>query len=192
MSSNIKMLCVYSLLDLCNSMPLDTITASKVISTSGISRHSFYKYFMDINDLICYVYDTKIVDLSYPYTELPRRYYDNLVYAFKNSYRFKNFMIPAVNMTNQNSLRDHMINQSSDRNMLFLKKTYGNDIPFMIHAAAEYHAIGLVGIWRTWINSGFPVSAEVLANTATNMRFALLQAVLKGEVPNVQAESQTF
>ena len=61
MAVNLKNIIANSLLSLNESQSLDSITIKQILEDTGISRQTFYNHFVDKNDLIQSIYDTKIV-----------------------------------------------------------------------------------------------------------------------------------
>jgi len=43
-----------TLMRMCETRRIDDITATDLINEAGVSRQSFYNYFSDIDDAICY------------------------------------------------------------------------------------------------------------------------------------------
>ena len=42
-------------------VPLERVTVKQLLQRSGVSRQTFYNHFLDKNDLICQVYERRIV-----------------------------------------------------------------------------------------------------------------------------------
>lgn len=60
MAINIKDIIINGLLDLNKSKQLESITIKQLLEKTDVSRQTFYNHFIDKNDLIQYVYDTKM------------------------------------------------------------------------------------------------------------------------------------
>lgn len=89
-----------ALMDLCEEMPLDKITASLVIQEAGTSRQTFYNHFHDINDLIAFlpinflsrhskeVFDTGGVKCAYRYAARHPAFFRQLpLHSGQNNFR---------------------------------------------------------------------------------------------------------
>lgn len=61
MAINIKEILAEGLLKLCETTPLNTITIQQLLNQTGVSRQTFYNHFADKNDLIQYIYLSKII-----------------------------------------------------------------------------------------------------------------------------------
>ncbi len=67
MAIDTKELFVNALLALCKKQSLSSISISTLLKETGAARQTFYNHFQDKNDLICYIYRTKIIpDYQYP------------------------------------------------------------------------------------------------------------------------------
>ncbi len=61
MAIDVKELLSEALLNICHEKSLEFITISKLLRITGVSRQTFYNHFVDKNDLIQYIYNTRIV-----------------------------------------------------------------------------------------------------------------------------------
>lgn len=50
-----------ALLELCVEKPLERVTVKQILERSGVSRQTFYNHFLDKNDLVCRIYDQRII-----------------------------------------------------------------------------------------------------------------------------------
>ena len=79
------------LLSLCKDYNLESITIKQLLQYTQISKQSFYNYFLDKNDLIQYIYLTKIIpDFDDPTKELS--FYQSMVNVFERMKKYHFFM----------------------------------------------------------------------------------------------------
>ena len=80
---NVKNLLATALLELCETQSLESMTIKQLLDKTGISRQTFYNHFIDKNDLIQDVYDTRIV-WDFNDKNISMNFYDSLLIAFEN------------------------------------------------------------------------------------------------------------
>ena len=61
---------------------LEALTIQDLLNDTGISRQTFYNHFIDKNDLIHYVYNTKIVP-DFHYQNMTINFYEQFYYIVK-------------------------------------------------------------------------------------------------------------
>ena len=81
MAINIKELLANALLDLCESTSLKSITIKDLLNHTGVSRQTFYNHFKDKNDLIQYIYVSKIIP-CYHDSKVEIDFYTSLLDSF--------------------------------------------------------------------------------------------------------------
>ncbi|MDO4405037.1 MAG: TetR family transcriptional regulator [Atopobiaceae bacterium] len=42
-------------------VPLARVTVKQIMQASGVSRQTFYNHFLDKNDLVCHIYDKRVI-----------------------------------------------------------------------------------------------------------------------------------
>lgn len=94
MGIDIKKMLADSLLKLCENKNLEALTIQDLLNDTGISRQTFYNHFIDKNDLIHYIYNTKIVP-DFHYQNMTINFYESLLITFKNMQRYHHFMKQA-------------------------------------------------------------------------------------------------
>ena len=57
MGIDIKKILVNGMLELCQTINLETLTIQQLLDHTGVSRQTFYNHFLDKNDLIHYIYN---------------------------------------------------------------------------------------------------------------------------------------
>ena len=107
MAINIKALLANGLLELCEEIPLESITIRHLLDKTGVSRQTFYNHFQDKNDLIQYIYLEKIIP-RYNNANTEIDFYESLLDTFKRMEKYHVFMKQACLMEDQNCLRDYI------------------------------------------------------------------------------------
>ncbi|HVI42292.1 MAG TPA: TetR family transcriptional regulator, partial [Anaerovoracaceae bacterium] len=91
-----------SLIELMNSFDLTKISVQDIVNNCGLTRSTFYRYFLDKFDLVNWIYKTN--------ADIPRIFY-NKKYSWTQvsekvlefMYEHKNFFVNALNASGQNS-----------------------------------------------------------------------------------------
>ena len=58
---DIKEILAQGILDLCEKQSLESLTIKQLLTYTKVGRQTFYNHFMDKNDLIQYIYLTRII-----------------------------------------------------------------------------------------------------------------------------------
>ena len=170
MAINIKAIIVFSLLELLDRQPLESITIKDILEQSQISRQTFYNHFQDKDDLICYVYDQLIVP-NFEVAPETFNFYESLVKAFENMKKYHNFMKQACKMEGQNCLKDHIFKHCQEFDLRWHQQLYGKEpMPEELVFATTYHAIASSSMTLSWILANMPVSCEEIAMMIVKMR----------------------
>ncbi|MBQ0065461.1 MAG: TetR/AcrR family transcriptional regulator C-terminal domain-containing protein [Firmicutes bacterium] len=179
MAINLKEIIANGLLEICEWKPLDKITVKQVLEKTGVSRQSFYNHFIDMDDLIHYIYDSKVVP-KYNSKNLDMNFYKNLVESFDNMRKYKKFMIQACKMEGQNCLKDYIFTHCEEFDLQFHQKLYGSQpMPESLKLATIYHAHASSSMSLSWILSGMGVSSEEMARLICQMRGVGMEALFK-------------
>lgn len=169
MAINIKDILVSGLLDLNQSQSLENITIKKLLSHTGVSRQTFYNHFIDKNDLIQYIYLTKIIP-DYNDNHMDMNFKESLLVSFKNMKTYHKFMKEACMMEGQNCLKDYIFEHCKDFDLKWHQKLYGKPLSEALKFATVYHANASTSMTLSWILSDMPVSCEEISNMITSMR----------------------
>lgn len=170
MAINIKNIITNGLLELNKDKSLESITVKQLLEKTGVSRQTFYNHFMDKNDLIQYVYNTKIIpDFNDENKNI--KFYESLLIAFQNMKQYHKFMKEACMIDGQNCLKDYIFQHCKEFDLKWHQKLYGETImPEALRFATEYHATASTSMTLSWILSDMPVSCEDIALMITKMR----------------------
>lgn len=170
MAINIKDIIINGLLDLNKSKQLESITIKQLLEKTGVSRQTFYNHFIDKNDLIQYVYDTKIVP-DFNDKNMNIKFYQSLLIAFINMKKYHKFMKEACMIEGQNSLKDYIFQHCKEFDLKWHQQLYGvKPMTDALRFATEYHATASTSMTLSWILSDMPVSCEDIALMITKMR----------------------
>lgn len=170
MGIDIKTLLVEALLKLCQKQSLETITVKQLLEITGISRQSFYNHFLDKNDLIVYVYTSKIIpDFNIDH-EL-QDFYHSLYVTFENIKKYHVFMKQACKMEGQNCLKDFIFEHCKQYDLQWHQQLYGNKkMPEELKFATIYHANASSSMTLSWILADMPVDIEEIVSLIVSMR----------------------
>ncbi len=170
MAIDIKEILANGLLELCEEIPLESITIKQLLDKTKVSRQTFYNHFKDKNDLIQYIYIEKIIP-RYHDASIDIDFYSSLLDTFKRMKKYHKFMKQACLMNDQNCLRDFIFEHCKEFDLKWHQHLYG-DKPMSdaLRFATEYHATASSSMTLSWILSDMPASCEEMAMLITNMR----------------------
>lgn len=171
MAIDVESIVIDALLDLVEvqGIPLERVTVKRILERSGVSRQTFYNHFLDKNDLICQVYEQRMVS-AFNDADRSFAYRDELVAALRRMHEHGEFMRQACRMTGQNNLCDHMLDRARNFDLAWHESLVGGDLPDGLRLATNYHVSASVQITIAWILAGFVESEESLADLISQMR----------------------
>jgi AcrR family transcriptional regulator len=141
-----------------------------LLEESKVSRQSFYNHFIDKNDLIQYIYCTKIVP-EFDEISVDIDFYSNLLDAFRRMKQYQSFLKQALLMQGQNNLRDYLFEHCEKFDLAWHQKRYGEkEMPLELYLATQYHAHASTSMTVSWIISDMPTSCEEMAELITRLR----------------------
>ena len=179
MGIDIKRMLADSLLKLCENKNLEALTIQDLLNDTGISRQTFYNHFIDKNDLIHYIYNTKIVP-DFHYQNMTINFYESLLITFKNMQRYHHFMKQACMMEGQNCLKDYIFEHCKEFDLKWHQVLYGyKPMPDTLKFATEYHATASTSMTLSWILSDMPVSCEEIVKMIVEMRAIGMEVLFK-------------
>ena len=163
-----------------DGVPLERVTVKRLLETSGVSRQTFYNHFLDKNDLICQVYERRMV-AAFTGTPNGFAYRDELEDALRRMRAHGTFMRQAVRMDGQNSLTEHVTERTQAFDLAWHQSLWGDEpMPEELRLATVYHAMASVQMALSWILSGFPAPEEELATLITRMRGIGMERLFEG------------
>lgn len=170
MALNIKEILADGMLDLCDKQTLSSISIKQLLTYTHISKQTFYNHFLDKNDLIQYIYLTKIIpDFHDPKQEIS--FYNQMVEVFSRMKKYHRFMKAALLLEGQNNLKDFIFEHCKQFDLAFHQARYGDQpMPDALRFATEYHANASSAMSIAWVLSDMPTSCEEMARLITDMR----------------------
>lgn len=172
MALDVESIIMDALLELCAEQPLARVTVKQILQRSGISRQTFYNHFLDKNDLVCRIYDVRVIgefdlDDSSPAGD----YRAALTASLARMHAYGGFLREAFSLRDQNNLTDHALAHTRDFDLAWHQNVWGNTpMPEELRFATEYHALASGYMVIAWILSGFPTPEEELARLIADMR----------------------
>lgn len=92
--------------DLAKRKPVEEISVKEICASAGVSRQTFYRNFLDKNDLINWYFDI-LLTTSFEEMGHGRTVYDSLVRKFRFIHAEQEFFVAAFKNDEQNNVRDH-------------------------------------------------------------------------------------
>lgn len=170
MAINVKEILADGLLELCEDKKLESITIKQLLEHTHVSKQSFYNHFLDKNDLIQYIYLTRII----PHFDNPQNeisFYDSMVDVFQRMKKYHQFMKQALLIEGQNNLKDYIFQHCKEFDLEFHQRRYGSQpMPDALRFATEYHATASSSVTISWVLSDMPASCEEMARLITDLR----------------------
>lgn len=170
MAIDIKKIFADAFLELLSEKPLSKIKIRDLLEKSGASKQSFYNHFLDKNDLICYIYDEKIIP-EFDKQKVEVDFKEDLLRDFENMKKYSLFMKQACLEEGQNCLKDHIYKHIEEFDLKWHQKAYGDmRMPKAMEFATRYHAQASASMTLSWILGDMPVEPKEIANLITQMR----------------------
>ena len=182
MAIDVEALVIDALLGLVeqDGVPLERVTVKQLLERSGVSRQTFYNHFLDKNDLICQVYEQRMV---HAFTGAPTgfAYRAELERSLVHMREHGTFLQQAVKMSGQNNLTDHVVARTQKFDLDWHQELWGPD-PMLeeLRLATIYHAMASTQMALSWILSGFPAPESELADLICRMRGIGMERLFEG------------
>ena len=172
MALDVESIIMDALLRLVGEVPLARVTVKQILERSGVSRQTFYNHFRDKNDLVCRIYDARVIgdfDLGRP---TPAQGYLNaLTTSLERMHAFGDFLAQAFAAHDQNNLTEHALAHTRDFDLAWHQEVWGpTPMPPELRAATEYHALAAAYMTIAWVLTGFPTPESELAQLLSDMR----------------------
>lgn len=161
-------------------VPLERITVKQLLDRSGVSRQTFYNHFLDKNDLVCQVYEQRMVNA---FTGAPTAfaYREELERSLARMRANGTFLRQAVKMDGQNNLTEHVIKRTQEFDLAWHQALWGpGPMPEELRLATIYHAMASTQMALSWILSGFPAPESELADLICHMRGLGMERLFQG------------
>lgn len=170
MAINMKDILADGLLHICQTVSLEKITIKQLLDETNVSRQTFYNHFQDKNDLIQYIYLSKIIPL-YSTSDHMIDFHTSLLDTLYRIKKYHKFMKEACLISGQNCLKDYIFEHCKQFDLEWHQKLYGSTpMPDALRFATEYHATASSSMTLSWILSDMPASCEEMADLITQLR----------------------
>ena len=182
MAIDVEALVIDALLELVeeDGVPLERVTVKQLLERSGISRQTFYNHFLDKNDLICQVYEKRMVR-AFSGAPTGFAFKDELEKSLAHMREHGTFLCQAVKMGGQNNLAEHAMEHVREFDLAWHQTLWGPDpMPEELRLATIYHAMASTQMTLSWILSGFPAPEEELAELICRMRGIGMERLFEG------------
>lgn len=183
MAINVEKILANALIEICERKSIEEITIQDLLNETGVSRQTFYNHFKDKNDLIQYIYDTKIIpDFVEPTSTIDFK--NSMVKTLKNMKKYKHFMKQACMMEGQNCLKDYIFSHCQAFDLKWHEHMYGKELPDALKFATIYHATASSSMTLSWVLSDMVVDCEQMATMITDMRAIGMDVLFKDGFKN--------
>lgn len=182
MAIDVEALVIDALLELVeqDGVPLERVTVKQLLERSGVSRQTFYNHFLDKNDLICQVYERRMVH-AFTGASTGFAYRAELERSLASMREHGAFLRQAVKMGGQNNLTDHVVARTQRFDLDWHQELWGPDpMPEELRLATIYHAMASTQMALSWILSGFPAPESELADLICRMRGIGMERLFEG------------
>lgn len=145
---------------------INKITVSELCNKADINRATFYRYYLDIFDLLDQLEKEFVAELKTTYQEFDYRHnelYDYVIALLKSCMHNKSFV--KVLFTTKNSIL--FLNEVLEDAYIRCKEKWENDLKDLDPEAEEYATVylfnGALGIVNYWIQNDFDKEIEEIA-----------------------------
>lgn len=141
---------------------LEDITVKQIVSECGLTRQTFYRNFLDREDLINWYFNI-ILDESFRQMGAGKTVYDGLVRKFEYIRQEHLFFSAAFAADTQNSLKDHDFQMIFEFYLNLIKEKTGSFPDPEISALLEMYCQSSVYMTVKWVLNNMPSSEKSLA-----------------------------
>ena len=141
--------------------PLEDITIKQIVSVCGLTRQTFYRNFMDREDLINWYFNI-ILNESFRQMGFGKTVYDGLVRKFGYIRQEHLFFSAAFAADTQNSLKDHDFQMIYDFYRRLIREKTGSLPDEEISALLEMYCQASVYMTVEWVLRRTQISASEL------------------------------
>lgn len=157
-----KYLFAASIKQLMQTRPLDEITVTDIVTHSGMSRQTFYRYFQDKYDLVNWYFE-RLAQKSFKQMGVSLTLKEGLLKKFTFIEKEKHFFAQAFQSRDRNSLLHYdyesILQFYTD---IILKKT-GSPLPNDIRFLLEMYCRGSIDMTVKWATSEIRIPPEQMA-----------------------------
>lgn len=171
----IKVIFSRALEELLQGRKLDDINTSEIISRSGLSRSTFYRYFEDKYALANWRYLDMLEQLSKDHTS-PETSGENIRRLIDFIDENRSFFRKLLSYSGQNSFNDYYLKitfEWAER----INSEAGRELTQKDYYTMRYHAAGILDILNEWLSSDDPISKEEFYEIIMENRSELMKAL---------------
>lgn len=139
--------------------PISKISVSDIMNQSGLSRQTFYRYFIDIYDLVNWLHSERN-QLAFSIFEENKDVIESFNISLRMMSRYKNFYKYIVTLEGPNSFSAFFSNQILNACKAHIGE---NRLNTEILLSIKLYAIGATKIIADWIHNQMDMPSNVLA-----------------------------
>lgn len=160
------------------------VTVSEICQIADINRATFYRYYLDIFDLLDKMEEDFVNEFKSSYEDY--NYEDNSLYDYvlallKICYENKNLIKVLFSTKNNIYFLNEVLNDAYIR----CKEKWEHDLPEISVETEEFATAfifnGTLGVINYWIQNDFDKSIEELANIITNLSYYGIEKFIYGK-----------
>ena len=167
----IKLEIARNLKEMADEQPLENITVSSLCKRCDINRGTFYYHFIDIYDLIIWIFETEVIQPleSYLLGHDFGCWNGITAYCLNQMYKSRRFYCQAVRIEGQNNLKDYMQKRNHDCWDLLICKyinaTSSTDFHSDEHLTflIKYTSQAVCNMTIAWALDGMVIPVDVMA-----------------------------
>lgn len=162
-----------SLINLLNQKEINKITVSEICSLADINRATFYRYYLDVYDLIEKIKDEFTKEIIVAINNLEENHSESefvrkiLIILLENKELVKVLFTVKHNLYFFNDILDITYNMCKNKWLTDLKTIEEEDIEYSI----AFIFNGSLGVINYWIRNDFKDNVDKIANTIETLSF---------------------
>lgn len=163
------------LMELCKTQPLRDITVSDVVTAAGTARQTFYNYFADLNDLICFAAFLPMASATDPFTDAQstRRTYEITL-------QHKAFFCQLPRHSGQNNFWEALV---AWLKQIYYERYLADDLPAeerdYRRICIDLYCTGSAAVFKDWCAEDMRVSIDAIVSMLYDMSPLFVKADLK-------------
>ncbi|NLH01423.1 MAG: TetR family transcriptional regulator [Clostridiales bacterium] len=167
----IKLEIARNLKEMAEEQPLENITVSSLCKRCDINRGTFYYHFIDIYDLIIWIFETEVIQPLETYL-LQHNFgsWNGITsYCLNQMYKSRKFYCQAVRIEGQNNLRDYMQKRNRDCWELLIRKYINANLSTGLYSEEylnfliKYTSQAVCNMTIAWAMDGMTIPVDIMA-----------------------------
>ncbi len=161
-------------IELLNKKEINKITVSEICKIADINRATFYRYYLDIYDLLDKLEEEFILELKNAYKEFNyqnNQLYDYVIALLNSCLKNKSFVKVLFSTKNNVLFLNEVLEDAYER----CKIRWEHDIPNLDSEKEEYTTVflfnGTIGIVNYWIQNDFDKDVDEIANMVKELSY---------------------